>query len=46
MPANLVTALSTALGVAAGNAGLTILSSEQGVDFDGSPTAIFRIGLS
>jgi hypothetical protein len=46
MPANLVTALSTALGVAAGNAGLTILSSEQGVDFDGRPTAIFRIGLS
>ncbi len=45
MPANLVTALSTALGIAAGNAGLTILSSEQGVDFDGRPTAIFRIGL-
>jgi hypothetical protein len=46
MPANLVTSLSTALGVAAGNAGLTIVSSEQGVDFDGRPTAIFRIGLS
>jgi hypothetical protein len=46
MPANLVTSLSTALGVAAGNAGLTIISSEQGVDFDGRPTAIFRIGLS
>jgi hypothetical protein len=46
MPANLVTSLSTALGIAAGNAGLTILSSEQGVDFDGRPTAIFRIGLS
>jgi hypothetical protein len=46
MSANLVTALSTALGIAAGNAGLTILSSEQGVDFDGRPTAIFRIGLS
>jgi hypothetical protein len=46
MSANLVTALSTALGTAAGNAGLTILSSEQGVDFDGRPTAIFRIGLS
>jgi hypothetical protein len=46
MPANLVTPLTTALGIAAGNAGLTILSSEQGVDFDGRPTAIFRIGLS
>jgi hypothetical protein len=46
MSANLVTALSTALSTAAGNAGLTILSSEQGTDFDGRPTAIFRIGLS
>ena len=46
MSANLVTALSTALGIAAGNAGLTILSSEEGMDFNGRPTAIFRIGLS
>ena len=46
MSANLVTALSTALGVAAADAGLTILSSEEGVDFNGRPTAIFRIGLS
>src|SRR6202451_3640278 len=46
MPANLVTSLSTALGVAAENAGLTILSSEEGIDFNGPPTAIFRIGLS
>jgi hypothetical protein len=46
MSANLVTALSTAVGVAAKDAGLTVLSSEEGVDFNGRPTAIFRIGLS
>ena len=46
MSANPVTALSTALGVAAAEAGLTILSSEEGIDFNGRPTAIFRLGLS
>ena len=46
MAANLVTALSTSVGVAAQNAGLTILSAEEGADFHGRPTAIFRIGLS
>lgn len=46
MSANLVSNLSTSLGVAARNAGLTILSSEEGIDFNGRPTAIFRIGLS
>jgi hypothetical protein len=46
MPANPVTALSTSVGIATANAGLTILSAEQGVDFNGRPTAIFRIGLS
>jgi uncharacterized protein YcnI len=46
MSANLVTALSTAVGNAAEPAGLTVLSSEEGVDFNGRPTAIFRIGLS
>ena len=46
MPANPITTLSTALGIAAANAGLTILSSEEGIDFNGRPTAIFRIGLS
>ena len=46
MPANPVTALSTSLGIAAANAGLTVLSSEEGIDFNGRPTAIFRIGLS
>ena len=39
-------ALNSALGIAAANAGLTILSSEEGIDFNGRPTAIFRIGLS
>jgi hypothetical protein len=46
MPANPITTLSTALGIAAADAGLTILSSEEGIDFNGRPTAIFRIGLS
>ena len=46
MPANPVTTLSTAVGIAAANAGLTVLSSEEGIDFNGRPTAIFRIGLS
>jgi hypothetical protein len=38
--------LATALGVAAADAGLTILSAEEGMDFNGRPTTIFRIGLS
>jgi hypothetical protein len=46
MPANPVTTLSTSLGTAAASAGLTILSCEEGIDFNGRPTAIFRIGLS
>ena len=46
MSANLVSALSSALGIATAQAGLTILSSEEGIDFNGRPTAIFRIGLS
>src|ERR1700734_2029812 len=46
MPANPITTLSTALGVAPPNAGLTVLSSEEGIDFNGRPTAIFRFGLS
>ena len=46
MPVNPVTTLSTAVGIATANAGLTILSSEEGIDFNGRPTAIFRIGLS
>src|SRR6201992_271245 len=46
MPAHPVTTLSTAVGSAAANAGLTVLSSEEGIDFNGRPTAIFGIGLS
>ena len=46
MSANPVSALSTSVSMAAANAGLTILSSEEGIDFNGRPTAIFRIGLS
>jgi hypothetical protein len=46
MPTHPVTTLSTAVGVAAANAGMTVVSSEEGIDFNGRPTAIFRIGLS
>ena len=46
MSANLVTALSTALSAAAKEAGLAIVSSEEGADFGGRPTAVFRLGLS
>jgi hypothetical protein len=46
MPAHPVTTLSTAVANAAAIAGLTILSSEEGVDFNGRPTGIFHIGLS
>jgi hypothetical protein len=46
MPAHPVTQLSTAVTAAAANAGLTILSSEEGTDFHGHPTAVFRVGLS
>jgi hypothetical protein len=46
MSANPVTALTAALGVAAASAGLTIVSSDEGIDFNGHPTAIFRLGLA
>jgi hypothetical protein len=46
MSANPVTTLNTAVGNAAEQAGLTVLSSEEGLDFNGRPTNIFRIGLS
>jgi hypothetical protein len=46
MPSNPVTTLHIAVGNAAQQAGLTILSSEEGADFNGRPTAIFRVGLS
>ena len=46
MSAHPVTTLNTAVGNAAEQAGLTVLSSEQGLDFNGRPTTIFRIGLS
>src|SRR5271169_3035836 len=46
MSTNPITTLSTALGVAATTAGLSILSAEEGIDFNGRATAIFRIGLT
>ncbi|MGC2403316.1 MAG: hypothetical protein WA510_26235 [Acidobacteriaceae bacterium] len=46
MPVNPTTTLGAAVGAAAANAGLTVLSSQEGSDHQGQPTAIFRIGLS
>jgi uncharacterized protein YcnI len=46
MSPNLVSTLSSSVSAAAADAGLTVLSSEEGVDFNGRPTAIFRIGLT
>ncbi len=38
--------IAAAIGQAANAAGLVILSSRQGADFHGQPTAVFRLGLS
>lgn len=46
MPANPVSTLSTAVSNAAADAGLSVISWEEGIDFNGRPTAIFRIGLT
>src|SRR5580658_8367954 len=46
MPANPVSTLNAAVSSAAADAGLSVVSSEEGIDFNGRPTAIFRIGLS
>jgi hypothetical protein len=46
MPANPVSTLNAAVSSAAADAGLSVVSSEQGIDFSGRPTAIFRIGLA
>jgi hypothetical protein len=46
MSADLVTALSSALAATGKEAGVTIVSSEEGTGFNGRPTAIFHIGLS
>ena len=46
MSANLVSTLSTFISTAAANSGLTILSSQEGADFHGRPTAVFIIALS
>jgi len=46
MTTNLETSLTEALGVAARQAGLQILSVEAGADFHHKPTARFRLGLS
>ena len=36
-------ALSAALGIAAANAGLTVLSSEEGIDFNGRTLVAFAL---
>jgi Fe-S-cluster containining protein len=46
MPANPVSTLNAAVSSAAADAGLSVVSSEEGIDFNGRPTAIFRIGLA
>jgi hypothetical protein len=46
MTTNLETSLTEALGVAAREAGLQILSIESGADFHGKPTARFRLALT
>jgi hypothetical protein len=46
MPANPVSTLNAAVSSAAADAGLSVVSSEEGLDFSGRPTAIFRIGLA
>jgi hypothetical protein len=46
MTTNLETSLTEALGVAAREAGLQILSVESGADFHGKPTARFRLALT
>jgi hypothetical protein len=46
MPANPVSTLNAAVSSAAADAGLSVVSSEEGIDFNGRPTAIFRLGLA
>lgn len=46
MPANPVSTLNAAVNSAAADAGLSVVSSEEGIDFNGRPTAIFRLGLA
>jgi hypothetical protein len=46
MSTQLQTALTQTLSAAATAAGLVILSTESGVDFNGHPTAQFRLGLT
>ena len=46
MPATPVSTLNAAVSSAAADAGLSVVSSEEGIDFSGRPTAIFRIGLA
>ena len=46
MTANLATSLTEALGIAAREAGLQILSQESGTDFHQQPTARFQLGLT
>jgi hypothetical protein len=46
MSVNPTTTLGAPVGATAANAGLTVLTTEEATDYQGRPTAIFRIGLS
>jgi hypothetical protein len=46
MSTNLQTNLTDAIGVAARQAGLVVLSADAGIDYNGKPTASFRLALS
>ena len=45
MSAELKSSLVNSLETAARQAGMTMLSATQGTDFNGRPTAIFKLGL-
>src|SRR6201996_2315492 len=46
MPVNPVNTLNAAVSSAAQDAGLSVVSSQEGLDFHDRPTAIFQLGLS
>jgi hypothetical protein len=46
MSSNTATNLTTAIYKAAGQAGLAVLSADQATDFNGQPTAAYKLGVS
>ena len=45
MTTDLKSKLATSVEAAAAKAGLVLISSSQGTDFHGKPTAVFELGL-